>query len=104
MQRANVPFDCHIFVCTTDRRGERKSCADNNADQLREVVKQAVAARNWPMRVRVSSAGCMGLCEKGPNIVVYPKGIWFSAVTVDDVPAVLDEIGKEIAALSRAGG
>jgi (2Fe-2S) ferredoxin len=31
------------------------------------------------------------MCERGPNMVVYPEGIWYSGVQVADVPELVRE-------------
>lgn len=86
------PYVCHIFVCTNDRHGERKSCADHNGAAIRATLKQGVADRGWRGRVRVSQSGCLGLCEDGPNVILYPQKIWFSAVTEDDCSSIMDAV------------
>jgi len=37
----------------------------------------------------VTACGSLGLCEHGPNLVVYPEGIWYSGVTPADVPEIV---------------
>lgn len=97
MQRAASPFLCHVFVCTNDRHGERKSCADGQSVQLREQLKEAVGQRaHLKGRVRVSSAGCLGLCARGPNVLLHPQAIWFSGVTSADLPRLLEAIEAAI--------
>ena len=100
-QQNESPFACHVFVCVNDRGGARKSCADGDNVAVREALKQAVADRGWRSQVRVSQSGCLGLCEAGPNVMLYPQKVWFSAVTLDDVPTILDKIGH---ALDQVGG
>ena len=85
------PYVSHIFVCTNDRGGKRKSCADNNSPAVRKALKEAVADRGWKGRVRVSQSGCMGLCAKGPNVMIYPQKIWFSDVSTDDVDLIISK-------------
>jgi (2Fe-2S) ferredoxin len=29
------------------------------------------------------------MCEEGPNILLYPQEIWFSEVTHEDLPAIV---------------
>lgn len=41
--------------------------------------------------VRINSAGCLDRCEKGPAVVVYPEGIWYSLSTKEDVDRVLTD-------------
>ena len=86
------PFLCHVFVCTNDRKGERKSCADGQSPEVRAALKQTVKDRGWRGRVRVSGSGCLGLCEQGPNVIFYPQKTWFSAASPDDVEAIVKEL------------
>ena len=79
-----APYVCHVFVCTNDRGGERKSCADNDSLLIRTTLKKAVNTRGWDNQVRVSQCGCMGLCGQGPNVLLYPQKVWFSGVSADD--------------------
>lgn len=92
MNESASPFVCHIFVCVNDRHGERKSCADGQGAALKDRLKDEVAGRGWKGRVRVSQCGCMGLCEKGPNVMLYPQRVWFSAVAPEDAGAILQKV------------
>ncbi len=99
MQRAVSPFVCHVLVCTNDRHGERQACADGQSALLREQLKEAVAQRpQFKGRVRVSAAGCLGLCARGPNVLLYPQSVWFSGVTPADLPQLLAAIEAAVAA------
>ena len=83
------PYDSHVFVCTNDRGGVRKSCADGNSQEIRARLKAEVNNRGWKGRVRVSQCGCMGLCAKGPNVMIYPQQSWFPAATEDDADDIV---------------
>ena len=41
--------------------------------------------------VRVNNVGCLDQCEHGVSVVVYPEQVWYSRVTVDDVPEIVDK-------------
>ena len=86
------PYVCHVFVCTNDRGGERKSCADNNSQLVRTRLKEEVKTRGWDGQVRISQSGCMGLCGLGSNVMVYPQKIWFSEVFEEDVEKIISSI------------
>ena len=92
MKKNLSPYPCHIFVCVNDRKGSGKSCADGNSMAIKDALKEEVAKRGWKDKVRVSHSGCFGLCQEGPNILVYPQGIWFSAVRIEDVEEILSAI------------
>ena len=89
------PYIAHVFVCTNDRAGLRKSCADNDSGTVKNLLKEAINARGWKGRVRVSTSGCMGLCTQGSNVMIYPQKIWLSAVVperVEEIVALLEEL------------
>jgi len=92
--KIDTPYVCHIFICTFDRAGERKSCGDEEGVELRAVLKTEVGARGWKKWVRVSQSGCLGQCDSGPNVMIYPQGIWFSHTSLDDVEDILCQIEK----------
>ncbi len=89
MKRNKTPYQCHLFVCIKTRDGIRKSCGEAAGPDLQAALKDAVKDRGWKGTVRVSTSGCLGQCEAGPNVMMYPQGIWFSAVTHDDIPEIL---------------
>ena len=87
-------YKCHVFVCVNDRKGKQQSCADGNSVQIRVQLKEK-ALKKWPSAiVRVSQSLCMGLCQYGPNVMIYPQNIWFSAVKLDDVDSIINEIER----------
>lgn len=102
MQKGTSPYTCHVFVCINDRHGERRSCADGGGNaRLKNHLKDEVEKRGWKGRVRVSSGGCMGLCGKGPNVMIYPQKAWFSATTPEDGEKILEEIEQLLAAEAK---
>jgi len=88
------PYIAHVFVCTNDRKGERKSCADGNSALVKTKLKEAVEAKGWKGKVRVSTSGCLGVCGEGPNVMIYPQKIWFSEVSLNDVEAIVSAVER----------
>lgn len=87
------PFVVHVFVCTNDRHGERKSCGDGGSNaQIAKALKAAVDERGWKGQVRITQSGCLGLCGQGPNVIIEPKHLVFSAVSEADLPEILSRI------------
>ncbi len=86
------PYVCHIFICTNDRQGKRKSCADGDSATVRTLLKNEISDRGLKKQVRVSSSGCMGLCGSGPNVIVYPQKVWFSGVSPEDVGQIVSKV------------
>lgn len=96
MKTSQSPYTCHLFICTKSRGGERKSCGDGNNGNLKSLLKDEVKKRGWKSRVRVSESSCLGVCDAGPNIMLYPQRIWFSEVTEADASAILEVVGEHL--------
>lgn len=97
IKQEESPYVCHVFVCTNDRGGEGKSCADNNSQLIKSKLKDVVTEKNWKGKVRISTSGCMGLCANGPNVMIYPQKVWFSEVSPNDIDEIVSTI-KQIMA------
>lgn len=86
-------FTHHIFVCGNQRSaGHRRGCCDpSGTNLLRNELKAAVKSRGLAPEVRANQAGCLDQCEHGPVVAIYPQGIFYGHVTVDDIPRIIDE-------------
>ncbi len=84
----------HILVCTNSRPpGHPKpSCGAEGAQNLLMAFNMGLMERGvQPGEVIVSGTTCLGPCEQGPNVVVYPTGTWYSQVKDSAVAIILDE-------------
>jgi (2Fe-2S) ferredoxin len=43
-----------------------------------------------PGKIRVSKSGCLGRCNSGPCIVIYPEGIWYSYSSFEDIDRIIE--------------
>lgn len=87
------PYDRVILVCVNERIPEEgPSCAPRGAVEIARALKERVKARGLKGRVRVSRTLCLGRCEFGPNIAVFPDNVWFRAVTPADLDAILEQL------------
>ena len=84
-------YDAHVFVCCNRRPdGHPKgSCAEKGSEKLRDYMKARAKEMGLP-NIRVNSAGCMERCDRGPSLVIYPEGVWYTIRTPADVDAVLE--------------
>lgn len=93
----------HFFVCMNQRpEGHpRGSCGALGAKPLYDAFRAEVEQRNLFGVVQVTGTFCMGPCEQGPTVVVYPEGIWYGRVTASDVGELLDAHLAQSGAVER---
>jgi (2Fe-2S) ferredoxin len=88
MEEEIQPNAMHVFLCQNHRADGKASCADRwDADDALRSLKQ-LARDAGLSHLRVTRAGCLGPCEKGPNLLVYPQKLWFHGVAREDLPAI----------------
>ena len=83
----------HIFICTSSRpTGQQKGMCHTKAgvDIMMKFLED-VDERELGGDVFVSNTGCLGICEKGPVVVVYPDNIWYGSVRLEDVETIMEE-------------
>ncbi len=93
-----------MLVCVNDRKSGRKSCAPADSAEIRRQLK-ARAKQRWPdIPIRVSQTSCLGACEEGPNVMIYPQNLWFRQVSPADLDGILTVIEKLIEQDVKSGG
>lgn len=75
----------HVLVCGGT------GCHSSQGDEIRRLLHEKVVEKKLENKVEVVLTGCFGLCEAGPNIVIYPEGIFYSHVKLEDVDEIVEE-------------
>lgn len=85
-------FTHHVFVCGNVREpGHKRGCCDPEGKQtLKDAFKVQLKKTGLGPLVRANHAGCLDQCEHGPVVVIYPLGVWYGGVTVEDVPRIVE--------------
>ena len=84
------PFRYHVFVCDQQKPEGVPCCGARGSAKTIEALRWEIATHGLTNDVQVTTCGSLGLCERGPNLVVYPEGTWYSAVTPDDVAEIVE--------------
>ena len=58
---------------------------------LVDAFRSEVEKRGLQDKVDVRATGCPGFCERGSLLTIYPQGIFYQRVKVDDVPEIISE-------------
>jgi (2Fe-2S) ferredoxin/2-polyprenyl-3-methyl-5-hydroxy-6-metoxy-1,4-benzoquinol methylase len=83
------PFRYHVFVCEQQKAEGAPCCAARGSAKVIEALRKEVAERGLSNEVQITACGSLALCDRGPNMVVYPQGIWYSSVMPQDVPEIV---------------
>jgi len=70
-----------IFVC------HGTGCVSGKSVEIRLALEKEVGELGLD-NVKVDFTGCHGFCEQGPLVVVEPEGIFYTRVSVEDVPEI----------------
>lgn len=97
MERHSLPHRKIIYVCLNERE-HGVCCGHGGAGRVHARLKETVKTKGLSRQVRVSRSGCMDRCKYGPNVLVFPDGIWFSGVTESDADTILDRVLEGIVA------
>jgi (2Fe-2S) ferredoxin len=98
------PFKYHVYVCTQEKPDGAPCCAARGSVQVLDARRAEIGRAGLDGDVQVTTCGSVGLCERGPNMVVYPEGVWYVGVKVEDVPEIVREHferGKLVARLAN---
>ena len=89
-------YDRHIFMFNNVRpEGHPRGCcmaraeAAGGFDKLRGYAREK-ARQMGIQNVRFNAAGCLDRCEFGPNMVIYPEGVWYTCPTKADIDEILE--------------
>ncbi|MBQ2203579.1 MAG: NAD(P)H-dependent oxidoreductase subunit E, partial [Oscillospiraceae bacterium] len=75
----------HVLVCGGT------GCTSSGSPKIRARLAEELKAKGLDEEVKIVQTGCFGLCALGPVMIVYPDGTFYSRVTEEDVPEIVEE-------------
>lgn len=84
-------YQRHLFFCVNQRSSGKQCCAQQGAQAACDNAKSRLKSLGLHGRglYRVSSAGCLGRCDEGPVLVVYPDGVFYRYTSQDDINEII---------------
>jgi (2Fe-2S) ferredoxin len=76
-----------LVLCIGDRCNTREQ-AHTHFDRLRALLGYPNPF-NHPPGIKWEVANCLDQCERGPNLVIYPDGIWYHDLDSDKLEEVI---------------
>ena len=78
-------FRSHVLVCVDPE------CLSKGAHEVMDAFQDELVAEGLIDEVQVLETSRIGGCSNGPEMMVYPEGVHYSGLTVDDIPYLVEE-------------
>ena len=78
-------FRSHVLICAGT------GCTSSGSAQVAQALEQALEEKGLEKEIKVVKTGCFGLCALGPIMIVYPEGTFYSRVTPEFIPEIVEE-------------
>ncbi len=75
----------HVLVCGGT------GCTSSGSEKIIAALENSLKEKNLENEIKVVRTGCFGLCALGPIMIVYPEGVFYSMVTPEDIPEIVEE-------------
>ncbi|MEA1880799.1 MAG: (2Fe-2S) ferredoxin domain-containing protein [Candidatus Marinimicrobia bacterium] len=87
-----MKYNKHIFICINERPecSAKGDCSRKGGKDIRLRFVQLINEHGLKGKVRANKSGCLDACEMGASIVIYPQGIWYSEVQLEDVDEIFN--------------
>ena len=84
-------YELHIFVCTNERKSSEKlSCGEAHGLELVAEFKKQLKDSDVKIKTRANRSGCLGICDFGPTVAIYPEGTFYVNVKKGDVKEIVE--------------
>jgi (2Fe-2S) ferredoxin/SAM-dependent methyltransferase len=99
------PFRSHIFVCTQEKPEGITSCSASGSLRVLDAFRQSLQSCGLADEVLLTTCGCLGACDHGPVVIVYPEGAWYAGLRPEDTAEIVRShivTGKIVGRLARS--
>ena len=90
MELVNQKYKRHIFVCINERENE-ECCAQKQSNEILKILRDHVNRNGLLSLFNITKTKCLGHCNEGPTIAIYPEGLIFKKVTLEDTKKIIQE-------------
>ena len=85
------PCRFHVFFCRQQKPGGLACCAQRGAADSLAAFQREIQAQGLDDEVQLTPCDSIGLCGRGPNLIVYPEGVWYTGVTPEAAVEIVRE-------------
>ncbi len=74
----------HVLICGGT------GCTSSHSKEITEAMTAELKKHGIEDKIKLVTTGCFGLCALGPIMIVYPEGTFYSMVTPEDAPEIVE--------------
>ena len=89
------PSKASISVCVST------GCVALNAPKVKEALVSELEKQNLKDKVEIKETGCLGFCEQGPRVTIYPEEICYFKVKPEDAAEIVSKSVLEHKVIER---
>ncbi|HEX7714914.1 MAG TPA: NAD(P)H-dependent oxidoreductase subunit E, partial [Bacillota bacterium] len=78
-------YRAHVLVCAG------AGCISSGCKEVERNLLAELESHHLSEEVKVVETGCIGSCDLGPAIVIYPEGVFYQKVKPEDVQLIVEE-------------
>lgn len=78
-------FRAQVLVCGGT------GCSMEGKMDIANAIKNELKEHRIENEIEVVKTGCLGLCNLGPIVIIYPEGTFYSKVNIKDVSEIVEE-------------
>jgi NADH-quinone oxidoreductase subunit F len=79
------PTKTAIAVCVST------GCEALGVKEVLEAFEEEIKKQGLEGKVDIKETGCLGFCERGPRVVIYPEELYYFKVKSTDVPEIVSK-------------
>lgn len=80
-----MPTRADLLICLG------AGCVSSGSELIKKRLEEKIKEKGLEAEIRIIGTGCMGPCERGPVMMIYPEGVFYQRVTLDDVDAIVEQ-------------
>jgi cob(I)alamin adenosyltransferase len=85
------PYGRHVLICAEGRCTHPETAARVERHFVQFSQQHGRRALRNPERIKCTLTGCLGVCQGGPIVVVYPEGVWYHHVDEKALEAIFQQ-------------
>ncbi|MGB9875935.1 MAG: NADH-quinone oxidoreductase subunit NuoF, partial [bacterium] len=74
-----------VLICTG------ANCLSSRSLEFKKKLEEELERRQLQEEVNIVGTGCMGPCQLGPVMIVYPEGSFYVKLKDEDIPQIVEE-------------